>query len=289
MTILGRCLPLALVVAMAAPAAAQGEAGGPSGSASDLLISRQLAEAFTLSTGDIVRLSPDSSGEDARPFRVGGIYEPTPDPIALNAAKHEARLHLTDLLALTADPEDPMAAETVDRINIALTDPGDAHAFARDLEARVPGIAATPLESSRGDVMFRVIERFHLAIALVTVFASTVCLLALSVMLVDERRETVGILRLIGLSSRRVLVQVLIEGFLVATVGAGFGLLLALGSERLINAYFQWHYDTALVFVRISPKVWLQCMAIAVPLGAGASVAASWTLLRRGVLTLARR
>ena len=63
MTILGRCLPLALVVAMAAPAAGQGEAGGPSGSASDLLISRQLAEAFTLSTGDIERLIREAGRE----------------------------------------------------------------------------------------------------------------------------------------------------------------------------------------------------------------------------------
>ena len=136
---------------------------------------------------------------------------------------------------------------------------------------------------------FRVLERFHLAIAVVTIVAATVFLLALSIMLVDERRETVGVLRLIGLPVRRILVQILLEGLLVAGVGAVFGLVLALLSEQLINRFFQWRYDTALVFVRVTKDVALTCVTIAVPLGASATVVASWALLRRGGLRLARR
>jgi ABC-type lipoprotein release transport system permease subunit len=108
-------------------------------------------------------------------------------------------------------------------------------------------------------------------------------------MLVDERRETVGVLRLIGLPVRRILAQVLIEGVLVAVAGAAFGLLLALASERIINDFFQWRYDTALVFVRITRDVALTSSAIAVPLGAAATVVASWALLRRSGLRLVRR
>jgi putative ABC transport system permease protein len=134
-----------------------------------------------------------------------------------------------------------------------------------------------------------VLERFHLAIAIVTIVAATVFLLALTVMLVDERRETVGVLRLIGLPIRRIMVQVLIEGLLVASAGALFGLIFAGLSEGLINSFFQWRYDTALVFVRVTPRVALLCVAIAVPLGAAATVAASWALLRRNALRLARR
>ena len=122
-----------------------------------------------------------------------------------------------------------------------------------------------------------------------TIVAATVFLLALTVMLVDERRETVGVLRLIGLPVQRILVQVLLEGVLVAGTGAVFGLLLAALSEGLINAFFQWRYDTALVFVRITRDVAGMCVAIAVPLGAGATVVASWALLRRKGLRLARR
>jgi hypothetical protein len=83
--------------------------------------------------------------------------------------------------------------------------------------------------------------------------------------------------------------QILLEGLLVAGVGAVFGLILAVLSEQLINQFFQWRYDTALVFVRITRDVALRCVAIAVPLGASATVVASWALLRRGGLRLARR
>lgn len=256
----------------------------------DILISRQLAEALGTGTGASIRLSAEASGANAREFRVAGVYEPTPDPMRINASKHEARLHLPDLTAMTADPADPLGADAVDAINVALADRSDALAFARDVMARVPGVVARPARGASGETRtFVVLERFHLAIAIVTILASTVFLLALSVMLVEERRETVGLLRLIGLTTRRILAQVLLEGLLIAGVGALFGLGLAMASEGLINRYFQWHYDTALVFVRITPDVALRSVALAVPLGALASVAASWALLRRSVLALARR
>jgi putative ABC transport system permease protein len=120
----------------------------------------------------------------------------------------------------------------------------------------------------------------------VTIVASTSFLLALMVMLVDERRQTVGILRLIGLRKRRLLLQVVFEGLLVALVGAAFGIALASGLQSIVNAFFQWRYDTALIFVRITPKIALRCALLAVPLGVVASLVSSWTLLRSEVLSL---
>ena len=76
---------------------------------------------------------------------------------------------------------------------------------------------------------------------------------------------------------------------LVAAGGAAIGLALALASQSLINGFFQWRYDTALVFVRVTRDVAFTCVAIAVPLGAAATVLASWALLRRNGLRLARR
>ncbi len=255
-----------------------------------VLISRQLAEAFRIPDGAVVGLSTEPSGGKSREFRVAGIYEPSPDPIRISASKHEVRLHLPDLLEMGADPADPLSGQRVGAINIALLDPDDAVAFSRDVAARVPGVIVQPVQGASDEAnTFVVLERFHLAIAIVTIVASTVFLLALTVMLVDERRETIGILRLIGLTTRRILAQVFVEGLLIAVTGAVFGLGLAVVAEGLINRYFQWHYDTALVFVRITPGVALRSIAIAVPLGALASVAASWTLLRQSVLSLARR
>jgi putative ABC transport system permease protein len=256
----------------------------------EILITRQLAEAEGLATGDVVRLARGADGAGARAFRVGGIYEPTPDPSRLGSVPREVRLHLPDLLDMTRDAATFAGTEPVDGINVALSGDGDADAFVRDVNARMPGIRAVRAERA-GDAggTFAVIERFHYAIAAVTIVAATVFLLALTIMLVDERRETVGVLRLIGLPVRRILVQILIEGLLVAAAGAAFGLVLALLSEGLINRFFQWRYDTALVFVAITPRVAMLCVWIAVPLGAAATVVASWALLRRNGLRLVRR
>ena len=276
---------LVFLLVLAASVASAQEAVPP-----NILISRQLANEQGLSVGSVVRLAADATGTGARTFRVAGIYEPVPDPSRLGAVPREVRMHLPDLLDVTRVPGVLAGTEYVANINVALTDPADATTFARDVNARMPGVVARPSSDAAGSAgPFRVLERFHLAIAVVTIVAATVFLLALSIMLVDERRETVGILRLIGLPARRVLVQILIEGIIVAGAGAAFGLVLALLSQGLINAFFQWRYDTALVFVRITRDVALTSTAIAVPLGASATVVASWALLRRSGLRLARR
>jgi len=178
----------------------------------------------------------------------------------------------------------------VANINIQLADPGDEDLFIDDLESSMPGLAALPAGVAAGrSGPFVVLEQFHLAIAIVTIVAATVFLLALTVMQVEERRPTVGVLRLIGLPIRRIVAQLFIEGLMIASVGTLFGLVLALGSEHFVNQFFRWRYDTTLVFVRVTPKVAALCAAIAVPLGVGATVAASYALLRRNGLRLARR
>jgi putative ABC transport system permease protein len=256
----------------------------------DVLVTRQLAESEGLSVGDTVRIGRRADGSDAREFRIAGIYEPTPDPARLGSLPREVRMHLPDLLEMTRARDTPAGTEPVDGINVALAPGADPDLFARDVNARLPGIRAVRADRA-GDAAgtFGVLERFHFAIAAVTIIAATVFLLALTIMLVDERRETVGVLRLIGLPVRRILLQILLEGLLVSASGAAFGLLLGVFSERLINTFFQWKYDTALVFVRITVPVAVRCIWIAVPLGAAATVVASWALLRRNGLRLVRR
>lgn len=255
-----------------------------------ILISRQLAESRGLRIGDIVQLSADRSGNKARPFRIAGVYEPTPDPMRFAQQRLEARLHLPDLLALTADPSDPSGAESITSINVALEDRSDAGAFSRDVMPRLPAVTARPTDApDERTTTFVVVERFHLAIAIVTVGGSAVFLLALMVMLVDERRETVGTLRLLGFTRQRILIQVLAEGALIAIVGAVAGILFAFTMQDVFNRYFQWRYDTTLTFLRITPAVVWRSLSMAVPLGVAASLIASWTLLRRQILGLVRR
>ena len=255
-----------------------------------VLLSRQLAELAALRVGDTVTLAADPSGGSTREFRLTGIYEPAPDPMRFTSRRLEARLHLPDLNALTAPADDPAAAETIGAINIRLADPKDAGAFASALAARAPGIVARPTARAfDGSDPFAVLERFHLAVAIVTVLGSTAFLLALMVMRAEERRETVGIIRLIGVSRRFVLLVVLAEGLLIAAAGAVFGVLVALAAQGVVNRFFQWRYDTALVFVRVTAAIALQSIALAVPLGILAGLVGSWTLLRRDIVALVRR
>jgi len=255
-----------------------------------ILIARQLAEIEGLAVGDTVELATDAQGGTARTFHVAGIYEPTPDPMRLGETPREVRLHLPDLLELTRDESTPAGTEYVEAINVALVDPADAQAFSERLNATIPGLVARPTRGAAGSgSTFVVLERFHLAIAIVTVLASSVFLLALMLMLVEERRATVGVLRLIGFRRSRILQHVLAEGVVIALAGAAFGILLSVVMQGGINQFFQWRYDTALVFVRITPGVALRSIAVAVPLGVAAIFASSWSLLREEVLALTRR
>src|SRR5439155_14949360 len=119
------------------------------------------------------------------------------DPMRFTAERVEARMHLPDLVDLTADPADPASLEAVSAINVKLADPNDAGSFASDLAARAPGMILRPTRVPRGDDPFVVLERFHVAISAVTMIGGTAFLLALMVIRADERREIIGILRLI--------------------------------------------------------------------------------------------
>lgn len=271
-------------------AAVSSTAASASSDVPDVLLSRQLMERRHLRVGDVVRLAPHASGEGAKTFRIAGMYEPTPDPMRFAQPSLEARLHLPDLLALAAPAEEHGGLQSVSSINVTLNGSEDVDAFVRDVSARWPGAVArsTTAPNDRTST-FVVIERFHTAVAIVTMLGSALFLLALMVMLVDERREAVGTLRLIGLTRGRILLQVLAEGALIAAAGTIGGLAFAFATEGAFNRFFQWRYDTALVFLRITPDVIQQSVLLAVPLGIAASLIASWTLLRNQPLTLVRR
>jgi len=276
----------AFLIALAVPiATALTAAGLP-----PILISRQLAEGAHLHVGDVVTLAVDASGARSRQFRIDGTYEPTPDPLRFTARRVEARVHLPELIAMTADAADPASAEALTAINVRLARPADASSFSTALVSRAPGVLVRPtVRAQDGTDPFAVLERFHVAVAIVTVLGSTAFLLALMVMRAEERRETIGIIRLIGISQRTILIEVLVEGLLIATAGAMFGILLAIAAQGAVNRFFQWRYDTALVFVRVTGSIALQSVAVSVPLGILAGLVGSWTLLRRDVLALVGR
>ena len=255
-----------------------------------LLVSRQLMKQAGLHVGDVVTLATTPTGTRATLFKIVDGYEPTPDPMHFTAKRLEVRLHLPDLLALTSDPTDPQSSESVTALNVALTSPQDAGAVRSAVTARMPGLSVRPTSRpSDGTDLFGVLDRFHWAIAVVTVVGSTAFLLALMVMRAEERREIVGSLRLIGISSRTILSEVFFEGLIIAIACGLFGVVLAGGAQGIVNRFFQWQYDTPLVFMRVTPSIAWRSVAFAIPLGVFAGLAASWALLRRNVGSLVRR
>jgi ABC-type lipoprotein release transport system permease subunit len=275
-------------LALSAPSRAAGDESPSARPVASVLVSRQLAARAHLAVGDAVTLAADPAGSRAVRFRVAGVYEPTPDPMRFNVERLEVRLHLDDLIGVAADPADPSSKDSVTAINVRLDNPAAATAFSRALSARAPFVYASRAGGS-GSATFVVIDRFHLAIATVTVIGSTAFLLALMVIRAEERKETVGVLRLIGISRRSILAEVVVEGLVVAVAGAIFGVLFAGLAQGGVNRFFQARYDTTLVFMRITPAIVLRSIAVALPVGVAAGAAASWMLLRRGVTSLVRR
>src|SRR5438552_2659203 len=123
-------IPFGCAVVVASVAAAQVPPAGRD-VVPGVLVSRQLLARANLKIGDVVTVAADPAGRRAAQFRVAGVYEPTPDPMKFNVERLEARLHLDDLLSLTADPSDPASNESVTSINVALADPAEAAAFSR--------------------------------------------------------------------------------------------------------------------------------------------------------------
>jgi putative ABC transport system permease protein len=253
-----------------------------------VLVSRQLLAKAHLAVGDVVTFAADANGRGARKFRIAGVYEPTPDPMKFNVERLEARLHLDDLIGVAADPSDPAAADAVSAINVSLSNPSAGTAFSRSLSARMPFVVAIPTRDSE-NTTFQVIDRFHTAIAAVTVIGSTAFLLALMVIRAEERKEAVGVLRLIGISGKTIMSEVVVEGLLVAIAGAAVGVLIAAAAQHTVNRIFQARYDTALIFMRVTPAIALRSIAVAIPVGVAAGTLASWTLLRRRASSLVRR
>src|SRR6185312_3615072 len=134
-------------------------------------IERRFADVARLRVGDTVRLSSSVAG--SRPARVVAIYEPTPDPATLMRRDFHVRLHLADLAELTGLPD------RVDRIGVVLRTGIGVDSAAARLNRTAFGYDVFPsrLVASQSSTTFVVVSRFHRAIAIISVLASTVFLL----------------------------------------------------------------------------------------------------------------
>jgi putative ABC transport system permease protein len=240
-----------------------------------LLVERRLAESVPLEVGEAVRVRPLDGG-DERTFLVEGVFERAADPARISRNEYEVRFHLPDLEAMLAVPD------RVDRFAIVLSPGASADSAAGWVERLAFGtVVHSTAELAEGSsTTFRVISRFHGAIGIVTILASSIFLLCVMVIRVDQRVPDIRTLRLIGISRRSVLEAVVGEAIAIAVLGSLLGAILGVAVSRLVNAYYMRHYDTALQFAFATPRLVLLAVVLGVVLGAFAGALAAIRILR---------
>lgn len=249
-----------------------------------LAIERRFAAAARLRVGDTVRLS-SSAVTTARLARVSAIYEPAPDPATIMRRDFHVRLHLADLADFTGLPD------RVDRIGLVLQPGIGVDSAAARLNRTAFGYDVFPSRAiaSQSSTTFVVVSRFHRAIAIISVLASTVFLLCLMLLKVEERRRDVAMLRFTGISRRTVFTALVLEAAVIAFAGSIVGAGIGAVASALVNAYYQRAFDTTLVFSEITSSTLLFAVGMSVALGIVAGALAAWRMVRTAPVQLWNR
>jgi putative ABC transport system permease protein len=246
-----------------------------------IAIERALAERLDLAVGDTVRLgaSPDSI---RRLAVVAAIYEPRPDPAEISRQALRVRLHLPDLAGLLG------AADRVDRFGVGL-DPGvPVDSAVSLLNQSAFGFRAHPSAAiaSESSQTFKVVSRFHRAIAVITIVASAVFLLCIMLLKVEERRMDAAVMRFVGVRRRTIFGALVLEAALIAVLGSAIGAGLAFLAGAATNAYYRKFFDTELIFSLITPRIVLFSVCLSLLLGLAAGAVAAWRLVRTRPMVL---
>ncbi len=256
----------------------------PSSPLRTIAIDEAFAEAARLAVGDRVSLSarPGSENAAAESVVVGAIFTRSADPSEIARGDFKVRLHLDQLQRISGygDRVDRFAIETTDSADVARTlDRVNRQAFGfRAYRSRDIAV-----ETSR---TFLVVSRFHRAIGIITIVASSVFLLCIMVLKVEERRRDIAALRLMGISRSSVIQSIVIEAGLVAVLGSVLGVLLGWATSLFVNSHYQALYKTPLEFSILTFPVIVFAVSLSLVLGIAAGLAASWRLVRTPPLTL---
>jgi putative ABC transport system permease protein len=170
---------------------------GPAQALPEILVEQRLAAELGATVGDTVLVRPLASDATPRPFLIAGIHQRPADPNRIARNELEAVFHLPDLEALLG------LDDRVDRFALALRPVSDPRAAGAWIEGLAFGTQAIPTAdlARQASTTFEVVSRFHDAIGIITMFASSIFLLCLMVIRVDERRAQVRTMGLIGISS----------------------------------------------------------------------------------------
>ncbi len=246
-----------------------------------IAIDEVLADQAHLKPGDRVSISPSANGMGDTVI-IGAIVRRGADPSEVARGDLKVRMHLDQLQALSGygDRVDRFAIQTRSGVDIrSLIDRVNNIAF---------GFRAYPsseiaVETSR---TFQVVSRFHRAIGIITIVASSVFLLCIMVLKVEERRRDIAALRLMGISRATVVRAIITEAALIAVLGSALGIVLGWLVSVFVNWHYQAVYRTPLAFSIVTPTIVIVAVLLSLALGIGAGIAASLRLVRQPPLAL---
>jgi putative ABC transport system permease protein len=239
------------------------------------------AERAHLKVGDRFSISarPGTAGDTVI---IGAIVRRGADPSEVARGDLRVRMHLDQLQAVAG------YGDRVDRFAIATTPAADIPRLIDRINAVAFGFQAyrsrdIAVETSR---TFQVVSRFHRAIGIITIVASSVFLLCIMVLKVEERRRDIAALRLMGISRATVMRSIIIEAALVAVLGSALGVALGWAASLLVNWHYQALYRTPLAFSIVTPPTVAFAVSLSLVLGIAAGVMASLRLVRTPPLAL---
>ena len=256
----------------------------PSDTFISISLSEQAAQRLGVHAGDLLELAAQPGGP-WQLARVAQIYRPVRYPTEVGRNSIDLRLHLPDLQTLLG------RGDQVESIVVRLRAPVDARTVVTRMNAAGLGFRAYTSANLavQSSSTFEVIRRFHRAIGLVTILASSVFLIAIMTLKGEEMRKAVGVMGLIGISPRTITGTILVIATGVALLGSTLGIGLGYLVSLAINAYYRRLFDTDLVFSRITLPLLGTAVALSLALGIAAGALMAWRLLRRPALDSAGR
>lgn len=250
-----------------------------------IAIDERLASRAGLELGDTVAITAAAGSAGDRVI-ISGITERSADPSEVARSEFRVRLHLDHLQQLSA------AGDRVGRFAVATRDvPGAIESAAARINGLAFGFRAYPAAdvAVETSATFRVVNRFHRAIGVITIVASAIFLLCITLLKVDERRRDVGALRLIGISRQTILRTVVLEASLISLVGSVMGAAFGYAAGWIVNWHYQGVYSTPLKFAIVTPGIVLFATLLSLALGVIAGVLAAQRLVRQAPLELVGR
>lgn len=215
-----------------------------------VVLEERLATALSAAPGDTVSIRLPGQAGPGLPFIVAGTRTPPPDPAGISRTSRSAWMPISDLERLSG------RHDRVSRFVLKTGPHANVDSLVAALNATQLGFRAYRAQdvAARSSQTFVVISNFHKAISFLSILAGSAFLAAIVLLQVQELRKSLGVLRVIGFSKRRIYLSVVGETIVLADVGATIGIGLALLVSRAVNVYYRHYFDTDLVFSSVMPS-----------------------------------